>query len=100
MITIKDYKEKSFEELIEQLKEEWDDFHSYEDMKDFAKYQIDNDNLFFALYLLNGIDDSPADWYLYDFTMGTMETPKAITCKEDLENVIEERIQQKERIIK
>ena len=92
MVTLKDYKEKSFEELIEQLKEERDDFHSYEDMKDFAKYQIDNDNLYFALYILNGINDNPAEWYLYDFTMGTMETPKAITCKEDLIDLIEERI--------
>ena len=84
MITIKDYKEKSFEELIEQLKEERDDFHSYEDMKDFAKYQIDNDNLYFALYLLNGINDRPADWYLYDYTMGVLGSIDTITCKEDI----------------
>lgn len=90
MITIKDYKEKSFEELIEQLKEERDDFHSYEDMKDFAKYQIDNDNLYFALHILNGIEDNPAEWYWYDYTMGTIDPVYSVTCKEDVEHLIEE----------
>jgi len=83
-MTREELNNKSFEELIEQLKEERDDFHSYEDMKDFAKYQIDNDNLHFALYILNGINDSPADWYLYDYTMGTLGSIDTITCKEDI----------------
>lgn len=83
-MTREELNNKSFEELIEQLKEERDDFHSYEDMKDFAKYQIDNDNLYFALYILNGINDSPADWYLYDYTMGTLGSIDTITCKEDI----------------
>ena len=83
-MTREELNNKSFEELTEQLKEERDDFHSYEDMKDFAKYQIDNDNLYFALYILNGINDSPADWYLYDYTMGTLGSIDTITCKEDI----------------
>lgn len=42
--------------------------------------------------MLEVLRDEPADWYLYDYAMGTMETPKAITCKEVLADVIEERI--------
>lgn len=90
MITIKDYSEKSFEELMNQLNEERDDIHTYDDMKDFAKYQIDNDNLYFALHILNGIDNNPAEWYLYDYTMGTMDSVMSITCKEDIEHLIGE----------
>ena len=83
-MTREELNNKSFEELIEQLKEERDDFYSYEDMKDFAKYQIDNDNLYFALYILNGINDNPTDWYLYDYTMGTLGSIDTINCKEDI----------------
>lgn len=90
MITVKDYNEKSFDDLMEQLNEEMDDIHTYEDMKDFAKYQIENDNLYFALHVLNGINNNPAEWYLYDYTMGTMASVMSITCKEDIEHLIEE----------
>ena len=90
MSTVKDYNEKSFDDLMEQLNEERGDIHSYEDMKNFAKYQIENDNLYFALHVLNGINNNPAEWYLYDYTMGTMASVMSITCKEDIEHLIEE----------
>lgn len=90
MITVKDYNEKSFDDLMEQLNGEFEDIHTYEDMKDFAKYQIDNDNLYLALHILNGIEDNPAEWYLYDYTMGTLQRVIGITCKEDIEYLIEE----------
>ena len=93
MITIKDYSEKSFEELVEQLSEEWDDVHTYESMADFVGDLILNQNdIYLAIHMLEAMGDNPAEWYLYVFTMGTMETPRAITCREDLEEVIEERI--------
>lgn len=89
-MTREELNNKSFEEVMEQLNEEWDDIHSYEDMKDFAKYQIDNDNLYFALHILNGINDNSAEWYLYDYTMGTMDCVYGITCKDDIGHLIEE----------
>lgn len=43
-----------------------------------------------VIHMLEAMRDNPAEWYLYDFTMGTLKTPKAITCKEDLEGIISE----------
>lgn len=91
-MTREEFNKKSFNEVMERLNEEWDDIHTYESMIDFAADLLYKDYLNPIIHMLEAMRDDPADWYLYDFTMGTMETPKAITCKEDLENVIEERI--------
>lgn len=89
-MTREEYNEKSFDELMDFLDGERDDIHTYEDMKDFAKYQIDEENLYFAIHVLEGIQKDPAEWYLYDYTMGTMDEIRGITCKEDVEDLIEE----------
>ena len=92
-MTAKELNNKSFEEVMEQLNEEWDDVHTYESMADFVGDLILNQNdIYLAIHMLEAMRDNPAEWYLYDFTMGTMETPRAITCREVLEEVIEERI--------
>lgn len=91
-MTIEEFNEKSLDEVMEQLNEELDDIHTYNSMIDFARHHLDEDNLYLVIHILEAMRDDPAEWYLYDFTMGTMETPKAITCKEDLTDVIEERI--------
>lgn len=91
-MTREEFKNKSFDEVIGQLNEEWDDIHTYEDMIGYAGYLLNIDNLYLAIHMLEVLRDEPADWYLYDYAMGTMETPKAITCKEVLADVIEERI--------
>lgn len=87
-----EFNEKSFDEVMEQLNEEWDDIHTYEDMIGYAEYLLNIDNLHVAIHMLEVMRDKPADWYLYDYTMGKMEMPKAITCKDDLNDVVEERI--------
>ena len=98
-MTVKELNNKSFEEVMEQLNEEWDDVHTYESMADFVGDLILNQNdIYLAIHMLEAMRDNPAEWYLYDFTMGTMETPRAITCREDLEEVIEERIQGNEKV--
>lgn len=62
----------------------------HENMKDFAKYHIDEENLYLAIYVLEGIQKAPAEWYLYDYTMGTMDVVRGITCKEDIAELIED----------
>ena len=89
-MTREEYNEKSFDELMDFLDGERDDIHTYEDMKDFAKYHIDEENLYLAIYVLEGIQKDPAEWYLYDYTMGTMDVVRGITCKEDVEDLIED----------
>lgn len=92
-MTREEFNERSFDEVMEQLNEEWDDIHTYEAMINYTGYLLNEDNLNLMIHMLEAMRDNPAEWYLYDFTMGTLETPKAITCKDDLMFVIEERIQ-------
>ena len=57
-----------------------------------AKHEIDEENLQMAVHILNAVyeSDCPDDsYYLYDRSMGTLETPTPITCKEDLEDYID-----------
>lgn len=91
-MTREEFDNKSFDDVMDQLNEEWDDIHTYEDMIYFVEHLLYEDNLNLIIHMLEAMRDNPAEWYLYDYTMGTMETPKALTSKEDLEDTIEERI--------
>ena len=74
-----------------------DDIISRDSLKDFAIYQIKEDRLFLARHILDAIDDTYADdngeyaeWYRYDTTMGTLETPMAIYNINDLYDYVED----------
>lgn len=58
---------------------------------DFAKSKIDDENIGMAIHVLGAIHNNPYDteYYLYDYSMGMLETPTPITCKEDLEDYID-----------
>ena len=82
----------SFEELLEWAYENVDDVRTEDGLIEMAKHEIDKENLQMAVHILNAvyeneyIDDC---YYLYDRSMGTLETPTPITCKEDLEEYID-----------
>lgn len=82
----------SFEELMEWAYENCYDIHTEESLIAFAKRKIDDENLQMAIHILSAIYEStcPDDSYFrYDYTMGTLETPIPITCKEDIEDLID-----------
>ncbi len=82
----------SFEELLEWAYENICYTHSEEGLIEMAKHEIDEENLQMAVHILNAVYESacPDDsYYLYDRSMGTLETPTPITCKEDLEDYID-----------
>lgn len=79
---------RSFEELIDALNQEYDNITTYESLKEFAKAKIDEDNLLLANHVLEAIHADTADWYAYDYNMGTMETPRALKSVEDLEEFL------------
>ena len=56
----------TFNDACEKLSEQTDLITTYESLKDFA------------------IHSSPADYYDYDYSMGTLETPTALTLTFDL----------------
>jgi hypothetical protein len=92
-MTRKEFEEMSLEELVEWACENIDDVTIEETLLDFAKAKIDDDNIYLAIHVLKAIWESSEaynGYYLYDYNMGTMETPTPITCKEDLEDYIDE----------
>lgn len=80
---------KSFDEVMEQLNEEKDDITTYDNLKEFAKEKIDNNDLFVAIHILEAIRNDDAEWYEYDYSMGTLQTPSGITEKEHVEHMID-----------
>lgn len=60
---------------------------SYDLMKDLIKHELDEDNINMVQHLVNAIweDTSEGDeWWVYDRSMGTLETPYAIGNVQEL----------------
>lgn len=93
-MTRAEFEKKSFEEVMEQLNEEHDTITTLDMLKEFIKEKIDDDDFNIASYLCNAIWNDPnptmSQWYDYDYCMGTMDTPVCLSCKEDVEHLIEE----------
>ena len=68
----------NFGNKMEWLLENVDSVHTYEDMCDMVKEKIDDGQLFCALHILEAVSKEEADYYEYDWNMGTLETPTAI----------------------
>lgn len=68
------------------------DVTTEEILLDFAKAKIDDDNIYMAIHILKAVYESVEaynGYYLYDYSMGTLQTPTPITCKEDFEHLID-----------
>ena len=82
----------TLDELLEWAYENVDDLTTEDMLCEFAKSKIDDDSFNVAMHILTAIWESEEaynDYYLYDYNMGTCETPTPITCKEDLEDYID-----------
>lgn len=93
-MTRAEFEEKSFEEVMEQLNEEYDHITTIDTLKEFIKENIDEENFNVASHLCNAIWNDPnpdmSDWYDYDYSMGTTDTPVCLSKKEDVEHLIED----------
>lgn len=89
-MTKKELYEKDFETAVNELIDEGCNITTYEELKDLAINLINDDNLFFAIHILEAINETEATYYNYDSSMGTMETPTPIETLEDLEDFCEE----------
>jgi len=85
-MTLTELHEKDFTQAAEELSEQNDCITSYETLKEFAKKNIDEDNLFLAIHILSAINSCPAEYYDYDFCMGTLDKPTALLVISDLED--------------
>lgn len=88
-MTKKELYKMTFTEAVEELSEEVNEITSYDTLKDFVKLQLEEDNIFLAFHILKAMweDTTPfdTDYYAYDYSMGTLDTPTPITQLEDLE---------------
>jgi hypothetical protein len=90
-MTRAEYEAMTLDELLEWAYEEVNDLTTEEVLIQFAKDKIDDDNLYIAMHVLSAIYNSEGaynDYYLYDYSMGTLETPTPVTCKEDFDNYL------------
>lgn len=80
------------EELIEMISDDGGDITSEEILIEFAKQKLEDNDFNMALHIIGAIYEAEADddcYYRYDYSMGTLETPTPITCKEDIEDLID-----------
>ena len=90
-MTRQDYESKSFLDLMEQLYAESDDITTREDLQEYAIRSIRDDSLYLAIHILEALrEEYGAEWFLYDYSMGTLQTPSGVTCKEDVEHLIDD----------
>ena len=90
-MTKAEFNEMSLDEVLEYVNENVDDLTTEDVLLEFAKSKIDDENIYMAYHILKAIWESGEaynDYYLYDYCMGTLETPTPVTCKEDLEDYI------------
>lgn len=91
-MTRKEFETMNLEELVEWAYENLNDITTEDVLLDFAKSKIDDDNIYLAIHVLQAVWNSGEafnGYYRYDYNMGTLETPTPITCKEDLEDLID-----------
>ena len=81
----------TFDEMIDWANENINDLTTEDVLIEFAKTKIDDDNIYLAIHVLAAIHNNPysTEYYLYDYCMGTLDTPTPVTCKEDFEHLID-----------
>ena len=87
-----EFEKMSLDELIDWAYGNLDDNTTGDVLIEFAKAKIDEDSLYLAMHVLSAIynsEESYNGYYLYDYNMGTLETPTPVTCKEDFEHLID-----------
>lgn len=85
-MTILELYQKGFNAAVQELSEQRNDITTYETLKEFIKSKIDDDNLIIAAHLTNELNTCEyAEYYNYDYFMGTLETPTPLKDISDLE---------------
>ena len=80
---------KTFDDIVYAIEQNSDYLVSRDIILDFAIQQIANDRLFLARHVLDAVDSDYADFYGYDMSMGTLETPVAVKSVEDLYDYVD-----------
>lgn len=81
---------KTFDEIISDNRDDFYTIIDRESLLDFAIYQINEGRLFLARHILDAVDTDYADWYNYDASMGTLETPTPVDDVNDLYDYVDD----------
>lgn len=86
-----DFKMLEIDEMFDYLVDEVgvNDLWRADDLKEYAIAQVRNDNLNVAIHILNYMYYNESYYYHWDCTMGTMEELQAISCEEDIIDLVE-----------
>lgn len=89
-MTREQYEDMNFEDFMGWANENLDYVTGEDILKEYAIEKIQDDNFIMALHIINALNENIYDteWYRYDYSMGTFETPTPIADKEDLEDLI------------
>ena len=79
---LKKLEKMSYGELMDYYLEHVNYFTTYDTLKDFAIEQIEMENLTLAIHILEAINEYSTEYYIYDYSMGTLETPHALDEEE------------------
>ena len=79
----------NFEDAASILEQENNQITTYENLKYFAIQNINEDMLFLAIHILEAINNDTAEYYDYDYCMGTLDKPVSLKTLEDLEDYID-----------
>ena len=86
-----EFEEKSFESVMSQLNEEFDEITTLDNLKEFTKSKIDDGYYFLANHIIEALQNgNDEDWWDYDYCMGTLDTPIPLTGKTDVEHLIDD----------
>lgn len=88
-MTIYELNSMTFAEAVEKLHEEKDQITTADSLKDFAIHHIKKDNFYLAIHVLNALNENYSDYYDYDYSMGTLDTPTALRTLHDLQDYCE-----------
>ena len=91
-LTRAQFEAMDLDELLDWAYENINDITTEDVLIEFAKSKIDDSDFSVAMHILAAIwesEEAYLDYYHYDYSMGTLETPTPITCKEDLEDYID-----------
>ena len=92
-MTRQEFDKMSLEEAIDYVEEScrYSPVTTEEVLIEFAKAKISDNDMGMAIHILGAIynNEDDTEYYLYDYSMGKLETPTPITSKEDLEDYID-----------
>ncbi len=91
-MTILELYQKGFYAAVEELATQYDDITTYDNLKDFIKTKIDDDNFIVASHLASALNScAHSEYYQYDCYMGSLATPRPLKDISDLEEYCEGR---------